>query len=436
LRGMLRFKVVIALLAAVLCICMSMPAMAAGDTQTQSISLHRQNPDENVSFKAINLFPGDSVTRYYRVKVSYTGTITVFFQAKPDAGDEKLSEVLKIRVRLMNTDEILYEGSIGGMPVEENELSTNKKAVTDELQYEITVSLGTEAGNEYQEKKLTADFIWWAEGSEAPPEDTTEASTEMPTEYSTEKETEDSTEESTQAPADEPTEEATEESAGGGNSSGGELVDPPDTGDHSKVSFWLICVCIALIVFFAALMRNKGNGRKKNRRWAGIISVILLTTAFGVTSFALMYQKVMVEENLFATGKVSICLNDDQPVFDEEILFEPGMRIVKEFTLRNDSTCEVYYRLWFSEIEGEFADELEVCVIDRNNILFEGTFSEMSGVRSEETHGTLAVGEQRVLAITFHVPEDCKNDMQGQLLRFNLNADAVQAVNNPDGVFE
>jgi len=96
LRGMLRFKVVIALLAAVLCICMSMPAMAAGDTQTQSISLHRQNPDENVSFKAINLFPGDSVTRYYRVKVSYTGTITVFFQAKPDAGDEKLSEVLKI----------------------------------------------------------------------------------------------------------------------------------------------------------------------------------------------------------------------------------------------------------------------------------------------------------------------------------------------------
>ena len=51
LRGILRFKVVIALLAAVLCICMSMPAMAAGDTQTQSISLHRQNPDENVSFK-------------------------------------------------------------------------------------------------------------------------------------------------------------------------------------------------------------------------------------------------------------------------------------------------------------------------------------------------------------------------------------------------
>ena len=413
---MRKIKTAFALIAAWLSICITMVSMAAGNTETEILSLHRQNPEENVQFQEENLFPGDSVTRYYRVKVSYTGTVSVFFQVQPEVGDEKLAEVLKLKVRLINTNQLLYEGSIAEMHVQEQILTTNLREKTDELQYEITVSLGTEAGNEYQDKQLIADFVWWAEGSEA----STEASTEESTEGSTEDTTEDSTEGST-------------EDNGG---SGGELVDPPYTGDNNRILVWLLCGSVALAVFFAALMRNRTDGKRKKRRWTGIFYIFLLVAAFGITSFALMYQKVMVEENLFATGRVDICLNNDQPVFDEEILFEPGMRVAKEFTLCNDSTCEVYFRLWFSEIEGAFAEELEDCVTDCGSILFEGKFSEMSGIKSEGADGTLAVGEQRVLVITFHVTEDCENSMQGQTLLFDLNAEAVQAVNNPDGVFE
>jgi len=418
-RGMLKIKAVIALMALLLCVCIAQPSVntayaAEAETQTESLSLHRKNPDENLPFQMTNMFPGDSETRYYRVKVSYTGTITVFFQAKPDEANQKLGDVLKMKVRLVDTGEMLYEGSIVGMPVLEQELTTDSKAQTDELCYEITVSLGTEVGNEYQNKQMTAELIWWAEGSES---ETTEA-TEGETTDSTEGETTDTTE--------------------GGGGSDGELVDPPYTGDNSRMLLWLICACLALAVILMGVLsfRKTENAKGRKKPWLGIFMVIFLTLAFGITSFALMYQKVMVEGNLFKTGKVSISLNDNEPVFNEEILFEPGMRIVKDFTLRNDSTCEVYYRLWFSDIEGDFADVLEVRVADGENVIFEGTFSELNGVKSEGANGKLAEGEERLLSILFYVPEDCENVMQENTLLFDLNAEAVQVVNNPDGVFE
>ena len=377
---------------------------ATEGAQTEIISLHRKNPDENLIFQETNMFPGDSVTRYYRVKVSYTGTIKVYFQAQPDEGGEKLAEVLNIKVRLMNTDQILYEGSIAGMDAQEYVLTTKSKAQTDELQYELTVSLRTEVGNEYQNKRLTADLIWWAEGTESG------------------------------------TDSSTEDDSGSGSGSGfgGELVDPPYTGDNSRMFLWLICACLALAVIFVGRLRLRKTAAQKGRKkpWAGMFMVILLTLAFGTTSFALLYQKVAIEENFFQTGKVSICLNDDKPVFDEEILFEPGMRIVKDFTLRNDSTCDVYYRLWFLDIEGAFAEVLEVRVADGETIIYEGTFAELNGIKSAGANGRIAEGEERILSILFHVPENCGDVMQDNTLLFDLNAEAVQVVNNPGGVFE
>jgi len=414
-----------------------------------SISLNRRNPEENVPFQLSNMFPGDSKSQYYSVTVSYTGTITVSFQATVEGGSEKLGEVLMAKVRLMNTGEVLYEGSIAEMPELESELTTDKKAQTDELCYEITISLGTEVGNEFQNKTLTAALNWWAEGSESGITDATEAGTANSTEEGTTDSVEEETTDSTEG---ETSDSEGDGSGSDGNGSGGELIDPPYTGDHSLTILWIGCACAAVVVMTLTAMgkrrmvamgavqeENTGekNGRKRKKRaWLGMLPMIIVLMAFGITSLALVYQKVSAEGNLFETGKVSICLNDNQPVFDEEILFEPGMVIKKDFTLRNDSSCEVYYRLYFSDIVGDFANVLKVSVSDGDTVIFDGTLAELNGVKSEGANGLLKVSEERILTITFEVPDDGKNIIMETTALFNLNAEAVQAVNNPNGVFE
>lgn len=414
-----------------------------------SISLNRRNPEENVPFQLSNMFPGDSKSQYYSVTVSYTGTITVSFQATVEGGSEKLGEVLMAKVRLMNTGKVLYEGSIAEMPELESELTTDKKAQTDELCYEITISLGTEVGNEFQNKTLTAALNWCAEGSESGITDSTEAGTANSTEEGTTDSVEEETTDSTEG---ETSDSEGDGSGSDGNGSGGELIDPPYTGDHSLTILWIGCACAAVVVMTLTAMGKrrmvamgavqeenageKNDRKRKKRAWLGMLPMIIVLMAFGITSLALVYQKVSVEGNLFETGKVSICLNDNQPVFDEEILFEPGMVIKKDFTLRNDSSCEVYYRLYFSDIVGDFANVLKVSVSDGDTVIFDGTLAELNGVKSEGANGLLKVSEERILTITFEVPDDGKNIIQGTTALFNLNAEAVQAVNNPNGVFE
>ena len=84
-RGKRRIQTVITLMAVLFCLSAlfgSKTARAATEgAQAEIISLHRKNPDENLVFQETNMLPGDSVTRYYRVKVSYAGTINVYFQA-------------------------------------------------------------------------------------------------------------------------------------------------------------------------------------------------------------------------------------------------------------------------------------------------------------------------------------------------------------------
>lgn len=71
------------------------------------------------------------------------------------------------------------------------------------------------------------------------------------------------------------------------------------------------------------------------RLTGGIIAIIILAVCLCITTFALVYASVSVENNLFHTGGVKINLNDGKPVIREhEFLFEPGMTVVKTSLLR------------------------------------------------------------------------------------------------------
>ena len=128
-----------------------------------TIELYNKQPEENTPFAVGNMFPGDVETKYFRVRVSYHDKITVHYKASVRPGYEKLAEVLKVRVKLLSTDETMYDGLMRDMPESLTHKLASKKSTTDELYYEITAYLDTSVGNDYQNKGLIADFKWWVE---------------------------------------------------------------------------------------------------------------------------------------------------------------------------------------------------------------------------------------------------------------------------------
>ena len=128
-----------------------------------TIELYNKQPEENTPFQVENMFPGDSETKYFRVRVSYHDKITVHYKATVRPGYEKLAEVLKVRVNLLSTGETMYDGLMRDMPESLTHKLASKKSATDELYYEITAYLDTSVGNDYQNKDLIADFKWWVE---------------------------------------------------------------------------------------------------------------------------------------------------------------------------------------------------------------------------------------------------------------------------------
>ena len=150
------------------------PSNNNGTSQRKAatIDLYKGQADDNTPFKAENLFPGDVVTKYFRIKVSYEDKVTVHYHADIRPGYEKLAEVLKVRVVLLSdSGRVLYDGLMRDMPKSLTHKLSSAKRTSDELYYEITAYLDTSVGNEYQQKSLIADFRWWVEetGNLTPP---------------------------------------------------------------------------------------------------------------------------------------------------------------------------------------------------------------------------------------------------------------------------
>ena len=140
-----------------------MQSTTAEVKKAATVELYNKQPEENTPFQVGNMFPGDSETKYFRVRVSYHDKITVHYKATVRPGYEKLAEVLKVRVNLLSTGETMYDGLMRDMPESLTHKLASKKSTTDELYYEITAYLDTSVGNDYQNKDLIADFKWWVE---------------------------------------------------------------------------------------------------------------------------------------------------------------------------------------------------------------------------------------------------------------------------------
>ena len=146
---------------------------------------------------------------------------------------------------------------------------------------------------------------------------------------------------------------------------------------------------------------------------------------------------IAVENSFFSTGMVKINLNDGNPVIEEhEFLFEPGMTVKKDFFIENQSTCDVYYKLYFDNVNGGLADVLQITVKDGEKTLYQGTAENLKRNAVAASDDVLKIGERRELTVYFLFPEEAGNRAQNQTLTFDICADAVQTKNNPNKVFD
>ena len=183
-------------------------------------------------------------------------------------------------------------------------------------------------------------------------------------------------------------------------------------------------------------MGNKQNKTAKKLTRA-ILLAVFLAICLCITTYALVMAHVSVKENRFQTGVVNINLNDGKPVIEEhEFLFEPGMTVIKDFFIQNESTCEVYYKLYFDKVTGGLANVLEITIQKGDKILYRGTAASLNLTKVAAADDVLGVGERRELTILFHYPEGADNSGQGHELTFDLCAKAVQTRNNEDKEFE
>ena len=181
----------------------------------------------------------------------------------------------------------------------------------------------------------------------------------------------------------------------------------------------------------------KRSSKTKKRLKGSIVAVIVLAICLCITTYAIVWASVSVNENVFQTGKVQINLNGGEPVIKErEFLFEPGMTVQKEFFIENKSTCDVYYKLYFTNAEGGLADILEITIADGDKTLYRGTAAELNHTAVSAAVNSLGLNERRDLMISFHYPENADNSGQARTLTFNLCADAVQTKNNPQMLFD
>ena len=159
-----------------------------------TIELFKNKESDNEPFNVVNMFPGDTYTNYYNVKVNYHSNITVHFnvditseeniyladdrpeedidtdQDNTNNDNHKLSEVLKVKINVLNLDnnksKTLYDGLMKDISDDDSSITydlSSSTSTSSKLGYEIIVYLDTSVNNDYQHKALTADFNWWVE---------------------------------------------------------------------------------------------------------------------------------------------------------------------------------------------------------------------------------------------------------------------------------
>lgn len=115
---------------------------------------------------------------------------------------------------------------------------------------------------------------------------------------------------------------------------------------------------------------------------------------------------------------------------------EPGHSLVRNFTVENTGSADVYVRLYLENVEGALQEVLTFSVYDGDKLLFNGKAKDFSKQSPCISETPLTVGETRTLTAVVKMDESAGNAYQTAGITFDMTAEAVQAKNNPDILFK
>ena len=179
---------------------------------------------------------------------------------------------------------------------------------------------------------------------------------------------------------------------------------------------------------------NEQNLKKKLTMM--IVTVVLLSIGLTVTSLALASSIAQIQNNRFSMSMgVELTINDGKPVVDvTDMVYEPGGTYVSEFPIANLGTFDVWYRVFFTDVNGALKDYITVTIKEADGtVLCKGTMSELSS--DKVAVSSLAAGEEKTLTIEFYFFSEAGNAAQGQSVSFNITSNATQKQNNPNKDF-
>jgi LPXTG-motif cell wall-anchored protein len=185
---------------------------SASGTSAVKIELWAGQDADNDKFEAANMFPGDTITKYYCIRTHHESELELVFQAELAQETKALGSALNIKVTLVSSGEVLLDAPFN--QIDGAEYSTVLPAAdsgTTDTYYRIDVYLDTSAGNEYQEAALKADFNWYAEDSS-------------------------------------------------------QLIPPPQTGDTMNFVLWAVLAVSALLLIAALVIRRRKDDEQSEQQ--------------------------------------------------------------------------------------------------------------------------------------------------------------------------
>lgn len=164
------------------------------------------------------------------------------------------------------------------------------------------------------------------------------------------------------------------------------------------------------------------------------LKISLLTTSIVLSVIAalLFYYSVFINNS----NSVKISINGGEPLFNEEgIGLEPGSFVEKEFSIKNEGTFSIYYRIYLENLSGTLVDVAEVMISSGDIILFSGPVKELIKDNAKSLDNSLGSKKERTLKIRFSLPSGIEKEIENGRLKFDICADATKSYNNENRSF-
>lgn len=209
-------------------------------------------------------------------------------------------------------------------------------------------------------------------------------------------------------------------------------------------------------------MKTRTSCSSRRKLILSISTVLLLSFCLCIATYAL--TRVSVEGNVFSStdSRVDIEVSNFTPIYanpsgdnvsaNQELqetqatpmIVEPGMRISKSFTVTNNSSCDIYYKLYLTDMEESLAAafDAEIAEAGANAPIYSGRATDLTrdgknGMEAERWEApTDENSKQKQYVITLTFTENSGNEWKGAIpMDFKLEAAATQAKNNTNKEF-